>query len=79
MGMFDWVTDVPELKCKVCGELITGWQTKGYVCEMTNVPFWEVNSFYTFCKKCGAWYQYNRKEAKQKIDEYDLNITEKES
>ena len=58
MGMFDWVVVVPPTKCRVCGRLLDGWQSKDGSCVLRDVPFWEVKNFYTAC--CDTWYEYTR-------------------
>ena len=59
MGMYDYVTDVPEVTCS-CGAEVTGWQTKDFSRQLVEIPYWEVDNFYTMCDSCKAWHEFNR-------------------
>ncbi len=55
MGMFDWVDY--ECDCPVCGDKVTGFQTKETECELEIVSPEKAQFFYSKCEKCGAWLQ----------------------
>ena len=61
MGMFDYITEVPEIRCVKCGKPVTGWQSKDYFCTMARIPFWYVEHFYTSCRGCGQWHSFDAK------------------
>lgn len=56
MGMFDYVNY--EMKCPTCGETVTGFQSKSGPCLLITVDPWSVDNFYSSCKKCGTWIEY---------------------
>jgi len=58
MGMFDWVDF--QTKCPNCGELVTSFQSKDGECQMDTIPYWEVDRFYSSCKKCRTWIEFKR-------------------
>ena len=53
MGMFDYVDY--KGNCPICGEELTGWQSKDNRCHMNTLKPHEVDSFYTSCKNCNTW------------------------
>ncbi len=77
MGMFDWITNVPEehSRCRECGAELTSWQSKDGACVLGDLPYWTVNNFYTYCDRCGTWHEYTRKERQLEIEDYDLEVT----
>ena len=60
MGMFDYVNF--KANCPNCGEEETDWQTKQLEGWMEKVDPSLVNYFYTSCKNCKVWIEYNREE-----------------
>jgi len=57
MGMFDYVEF--EAYCPKCGQLNHEWQSKsGGSCIMEKLKPWQVHNFYTDCKGCGCWLEY---------------------
>lgn len=60
MGMFDYV-NAPGLTCGKCEEPISGFQSKDRDCELDRLEFWQVDNFYTLCRKCGAWNEWEKK------------------
>jgi hypothetical protein len=58
MGMFDYVTDLPDQVCRKCAAPLHGWQSKDGECLMLNVPFWRCMNFYTSCSVCRTWHEY---------------------
>lgn len=58
MGMFDDIRDVPEQKCRGCGEPIAGWQSKDGECVLSSIPYWRVHRFYAGCRACGMWHEF---------------------
>jgi hypothetical protein len=61
MGMFDYITGVPEVKCRKCGEPVTHWQSKDGECHLMKLAFWEVQNFYSACSKCKTWHEFRCK------------------
>lgn len=73
MGMFDDVTDVPEVKCRKCGAPVTGWQSKDGPCMLAPVPFWAVRNFYASCAECDEWHEFVLKRpVKYDLSDYEL-------
>lgn len=83
MGMFDYITDVPLTNCRKCGTALIGWQSKDRDCTLSEIPYWEVDYFYTLCEakvdgqKCGEWHEYVRKRPNPRprvpIEDYELS------
>ncbi len=63
MGMFDDIKF--EMDCPSCGEKVDGFQSKDGGCFMDTLDFWEVNNFYSSCRNCHAWIEFNRKKPRQ--------------
>jgi hypothetical protein len=59
MGMFDYISHVPEVKCRKCAEPLSGWQSKDWSCLLETIPFWYVENFYTSCNKCHEWHEFD--------------------
>lgn len=76
MGMFDYVKF--EIDCPKCGTKVTGFQSKDGLCILGELEFWEVDNFYTSCKKCRAWIVFNRKELVPRpqipISDYEMTV-----
>jgi len=53
MGMFDWINY--EAACPKCGEINSGFQSKDGHCTLATLEPWEVENFYSSCKKCKTW------------------------
>ncbi len=58
MGMFNWVKY--EAKCKECGKELNGFQTKdgNEECTMKTVKPEEIDHFYTICRFCNAFHDF---------------------
>lgn len=56
MGMFDWVEY--ECECPVCGKTLNEFQSKSGDCTLSRVKPEDVNKWYDFCNKCGAWVEF---------------------
>jgi len=56
MGMFDYVKY--KAPCKKCGEELTEWQSKDGECSLSIIEPKDVNRFYTDCKICKSWNEY---------------------
>jgi len=52
MGMFDWVNY--ECVCPVCHNKVDGFQSD------------EVDNFYSSCRVCGAWIEFDAEDSKRK-------------
>ena len=57
MGMFDDVHF--KMDCPVCGEKLSGFQTKDANCELEMIEPDGLCHFYSSCK-CGAWIDFRR-------------------
>ena len=53
MGMFDNIKY--EAPCPKCGNILDDWQSKDGPCVLDKLEPWQVQHFYTLCKKCGSW------------------------
>jgi hypothetical protein len=58
VGMFDYVTHA-EIDCPECGAKVSDFQSKDNACFMDTIPFWEVNNFYTMCRNCKTWIEFD--------------------
>jgi hypothetical protein len=56
MGMYDYVKYKDN--CHVCGEPLSGFQSKNWLCDFLELEPVEVQKFQTSCKKCRAWHRY---------------------
>lgn len=82
--MFDYVTEVPPLKCRKCGALLKSWQSKDGHCRLHEIPYWTVSNFYCLCdglvegKRCCEWHEYTRRVPPHyaPISDYDLRDPE---
>lgn len=75
MGMFDWVKF--EKDCPVCGNKVTGFQSKDGECTLSELEFWQVDRFYSHCEVCDTWIEFSLKEETRKkltIDDYKMEI-----
>jgi predicted amidophosphoribosyltransferase len=71
MGMFDYVDY--EGPCPYCGAKLTGFQSKDGPCELTTLPFQQVQNFYHSCPECKRWVEYQRAVPPAgSIHDYDL-------
>ena len=73
MGMFDDV-NAPDLPCRECGELVSGWQSKDAWCTLDKIELKYIDNFYAECSKCGTWNDYYRKEKSNNVN--DFKVTE---
>lgn len=62
MGMFDYIDF--EMKCPNCGELVDDFQSKDSACWMDTISPFDVLNFYSSCKKCGTWIEFNKRDIK---------------
>ena len=60
MGMFDYVDY--ECTCPVCHSKVDGFQSKDGECWLNKVLPGEVSNFYSSCKQCGCWIEFNEQE-----------------
>jgi hypothetical protein len=77
MGLYNLVKF--STKCPKCGELISDFQTKDGTLSLSEVEFYEVDNFYSFCENCGTSLDYTLKPEIRKlitIDYYNLRITQ---
>lgn len=58
MGMFDYVEF--EMPCPNCGSVVDNFQSKDGSCSLGTLKIADVNNFYDFCNKCGAWIEFHR-------------------
>lgn len=75
MGMYDEINF--ETTCPRCGEKVDEFQSKDGPCMLTTLEFWEVNEFYSSCRKCNTWIIYGLKKRpnrKIKIEDYKRSI-----
>lgn len=73
MGMFDVIKYTT--KCPKCGHLVDGFQSQDKECMLHILEFWQVDNFYTLCKNCDAWIEFNLKEDVRKkftIEDYTM-------
>jgi len=56
MGMFDYVNF--KVECPKCGWPVEGFQSKDGKCELETVEPETVEEFYSTCKQCDQWIQY---------------------
>ena len=77
MGMFDWIKF--QMDCPKCGTMVDGFQSKDGLCCLAELAYWEVDNFYSSCKKCGAWIEFTLKKPKDEIplSDYQMDVTEK--
>ena len=78
MGMFDYVAF--ECDCPKCGERVSEFQSKDGKCLMQTVPYWTVSRFYTSCKACDTWIEYELKNKWpiEPIDCYEMSFKSQE-
>jgi hypothetical protein len=65
MGMFDWVNF--KVACPVCKTEISGFQTKDSDCNLETKEIYEIDRFYSSCRNCHTWVEYERKEGHKKV------------
>lgn len=58
MGMFDYVK-APPVTC-LCGEEVSGWQSKDADCFLEHIEPWQVDRFYSTCSACGRRHEFLR-------------------
>lgn len=58
MGMFDWINF--KMDCVNCGAVVDGFQSKDRDCTLATLEPDSVNYFYSSCKSCGAWIEFDR-------------------
>jgi len=60
MGMFDWVEC--KIKCPICGNTITGFQTKDLDRTLRHVEPTEpkLKKWYSFCDNCGLSVEFEK-------------------
>lgn len=46
--------------CPLCGNEVSGFQSKDGPCVRRKLKPWEVSNFYTSCRKCEAWIEFVR-------------------
>ena len=78
MGMYDYIK--LEINCPKCGAKVDGFQSKDGPCCLAQLEFWEVDNFYSSCKQCGAWIEYNIRGKKSPIPltDYEMSVVVKE-
>ncbi len=62
MGMYDNVDY--ECICPCCKKKVDGFQSKNGSCDLDTLHPSEVLNFYSACKHCGAWIEFQRYEQK---------------
>ena len=80
MGMFDWITHVPETDCPNCGEPLSGWQSKDGKCQLKSIPYWHVDVFYTSCDNCNEWVEFQKEPPIRTwvpMTDYEINSRER--
>lgn len=61
MGCFNYIdTSDLNLKCDICGDEISEFQSKDGPCDMTTIHWSEVDYFYTNCHGCGDHICYEK-------------------
>ncbi len=74
MGMYDDI-ETPKIACPVCGKILTGFQSKDGDCSLSALQFYQVNNFYTSCKNCETWVEFNRKiPPKSPLSDYEMSM-----
>lgn len=79
MGMYDYIDGV-NVKCPTCEQEISVFQSKDGNCLLDHIDFRQVANFYTYCRYCGTWLEYNLKTQPledRNLDDYELTIEEK--
>ncbi len=56
MGMFDYV--IYEANCPKCSQPLIDFQSKDGPCELLILKPKDVDRFYTDCKNCGTWVEF---------------------
>lgn len=64
MGMFDEIDY--ECTCPVCHGKVEGFQSKDGDRALDHLKPTEVSNFYTNCRKCGCWIQFDKEGDKYK-------------
>jgi len=72
--MFDWVVDVPVMKCVKCGAELYGWQSKSGPCDLAYIPFYRLDNFYNPCENCGLWHEYQLTDDPYPARNYELIV-----
>ena len=57
MGMYDYINF--STKCPLCEAVVEGFQSKDSERVLATLDFWEVDNFYSSCKNCHAWIEYD--------------------
>ena len=86
MGMFDYVTGLPEILCPTCGSKLGGWQTKDGDACLDEVDWRTLENFYTSCDglvdghRCATWVEFTRTAPPippaASLDEFNKTIKE---
>lgn len=75
MGMYDNINYT--ITCPKCGHLVYHFQSKDKGCSLSNLEFWQVDNFYSYCDNCETWIEFNLKEEVRKrftIKDYEMKI-----
>ena len=76
MGMYDYVDYT--MPCPTCGNKVDGFQSKDGECLLSKLGIGEVDNFYTFCRTCGTWIEFNRKIKRiSDISDFEMTVTPK--
>lgn len=73
--MYDYVKF--RMECPNCNRLVDDFQSKDRERILNTLEFWEVNTFYSSCKNCGTWIEFNRIMKPCSIDEYKMTVKSK--
>lgn len=74
MGMYDYINY--EAPCPKCGEVIKDWQSKDGLCTLEKLEPYQVDNFYTSCRKCGTWIDAEvKKEVKVIVKKLEIALT----
>ncbi len=73
MGMFDYVRY--EAPCWRCNSTLDSWQSKDGECELKMLMPSDVDNFYTFCRVCGAWNEFDR--VRPPTPEFERSLSER--
>jgi hypothetical protein len=66
MGTFDWVNF--KVPCPKCGREVENFQSKDGDCLLSNLEFWQVDNFYSYCDNCEATINYTlNNDVREKI------------
>ena len=75
MSVFDYVTPPDDASCGRCGAPIGDAQSKDGDCLMATLPFTAVLNFYSICKQCRTWNEWNIKiPTTLTADDYEQSV-----